>query len=160
MNREFVDLDEEIEAAAGKSIPQIFAEEGEAAFRQMETQAALQAGKRPGLVIAAGGGAILKRENVRALLQNGVICLVRRPVEKLATQGRPLSAGLEALRKMEAERGALYAACADYAVDSQPDKAMTAKAIVEGFYEAVGAERAEPEHAGDSGKASVRNPDL
>ena len=142
MNREFVDLDEEIEAAAGKPIPQIFAEEGEAAFRQMETQAALQAGKRPGLVIAAGGGAILKRENVRALLQNGVICLVRRPVEKLATQGRPLSAGLEALRKMEAERGALYAACADFQIDNIGAVEDAASRIMEGFYEALDPQRA------------------
>ena len=159
LGRQFVDLDAVIVERFGP-IPKIFEDQGEAGFRNIESEIVKEFGKESGLVIATGGGAVLRPENVRALKQNGVLCWVRRPVEQLATKGRPLSADAEKLRAMEETRTPLYAACADYAVDSQPDKAMTAKAIVEGFEEAGGGERAEPEHAGDSGKASVRNPDL
>ena len=159
LGKRFVDLDAVIVERFGP-IPRIFAEKGEAGFREIESEIVREFGKESGLVIATGGGAVLRPENVRALRQNGVLCWLRRPVEQLATAGRPLSASPERLRAMEEIRTPLYAACADYAVDSRPDKAMTAKTIVEGFYEAAGAERAEPEHAGHPGKASVRNPDL
>lgn len=59
----FVDLDEAIEADAGRSIGEIFAAEGEAAFREMERRAVGEAVKAPGRVIAAGGGAFLDEEN-------------------------------------------------------------------------------------------------
>ena len=110
----------------------------------------------------------MQKEELLRLLQDPDVCreifLIMKNggkpnVQAAAPKAAP-SADAEKLRAMEEIRTPLYAACADYAVDSQPDKAMTAKAIVEGFYEAVGAERAEPEHAGDSGKASVRNGNL
>lgn len=142
MGRQFVDLDAEIERTAGQSIPQIFAQRGEAAFRQMEAEAAADAGKRSGLVIAPGGGAVLRRGNVRAFKQNGVICHVRRPVERLAMGGRPLSTGLDALRKMEEARNPLYAACADFSIDNDGAVNEAAEKILEGFYEALDPQRA------------------
>ena len=159
LNRPFVDLDAEIVKRHGP-IPRIFEEQGEAGFRVLESEIVREYGKESGLVIATGGGAVLREENIRALRQNGVICWLRRPIEKLATQGRPLSVNQEKLREMEKTRLPLYRACADYSVDSQEQRTLTAQKIVEGFYEAAGAERAEPEHAGHSGEASVRNPDL
>ena len=147
LGRTFVDLDAEIVKRFGP-IPNIFAEQGEAGFRKLESEIVKEFGKESGLVIATGGGAILRSENVEALRQNGALCWLRRPVEQLATAGRPLSTNLEKLKAMEQTRTPLYRACADYVIDVQPDRARTANAIVEGFYEAAGAERAEPEHAG------------
>ncbi len=159
LGRTFVDLDAEIVKRFGP-IPMIFETQGEAGFRKLESEIVKEFGKESGLVIATGGGAILRPENVEALRQNGALCWLRRPVEQLAIAGRPLSVNLEKLKAMEQTRTPLYRACADYVIDVQPDRATTANAIVEGFYEAAGAERAEPEHAGHPGKTSVRNADL
>ncbi len=159
LSRPFVDLDEEIVKRFGP-IPGIFEEKGEAGFREIESSVIREFGKESGLVIATGGGAVLRPENVRALRQNGVLAWLRKPVETLATQGRPLSANLEKLKAMEQTRLPLYRACADFSVSALMSKARTAQCIVEGFYEAAGVERAKPEHAGHPGKASVRNADL
>ncbi len=159
MGKGFVDLDAEIVKRYGP-IPEIFASQGEQGFRAIESEVVKEFGKESGLVIATGGGAILRPENVRALRQNGKIIWLRRAVEQLSTKGRPLSVNLDRLREMEEIRLPLYRACADAAVDVLDDPVLTTQKILEGFDEAVGAERAEPEHAGHSGKASVRNADL
>ena len=95
LGRTFVDLDDAIVKADGRSIPDIFAAEGEDGFRAKV--------KRP--------------ENLRALHQNGVVLFIDRPVEALAVGGsRPLSSSMEALRTMEAQRRPLYRAAADAVV--------------------------------------------
>lgn len=159
LGRTFVDLDLEIEKRHGP-IPDIFKQYGEAKFREWETEAVLDFGKESGLVLSTGGGAVLRAENVRALRQNGVIAWVRRPVDALSMEGRPLSRDLEALKKMEAERAPLYAACADFALDNQDAPEEGALKLTEGFYEAADRERPEPEHAGHPGEASVRRADV
>ena len=137
MGRKFVDLDGEIIRRFGP-IPEIFAQKGEAAFRDMESEITAEFGKESGLVIATGGGAVLRESNVLSLRQNGVVAWLRRPAEGLATAGRPLSTGLERLREMERERLPLYRACADFAVDIQENKEATCQRIMEGFNEAIG----------------------
>ena len=141
LNRRFVDLDEEIEKRYGP-IPALFEQRGEKGFRALEEEITAEFGKESGLVIATGGGAVLRKSNVRALRQNGVIAWLKRPVEQLATGGRPLSSSLDALRAMEKKRAPLYQSCADFAVDTRQAKGPTAQQIVEGFYEAACAERA------------------
>jgi shikimate kinase len=94
----FVDTDALVEAAAGRSIPAIFAGEGEAGFRARERDAVAQACRRPATVIAVGGGALLDPENRRVLLAAGpVVCLRAAPREILrrvgGTQDRPLLRG-------------------------------------------------------------------
>lgn len=109
----FVDLDEEIIRDAGISIPEIFEKEGEEGFRRRESAAAQRFGKEKGLVIATGGGTVLKEENVDALRQNGILIYVKRNANTLATKGRPLSKDLETLKKMEKERLPYYRTAAD-----------------------------------------------
>lgn len=118
LNKTYVDLDEWIEQHAGMPIPDIFAREGEAAFRRYEADALAEVSKRGGQVIACGGGVVKTPGNTRMLRQNGPVLWVRRPVEFLAMGGRPLSTGREALRKMEAEREPAYRAAADGVVDN------------------------------------------
>jgi shikimate kinase len=80
----FVDTDDLIEARHGRSIPQIFAESGEAAFRQMERDMAQALAEQEDLVIATGGRLMLDPVNVAALGQNGrIFCLVATPEEIL-----------------------------------------------------------------------------
>lgn len=137
LGKKFVDLDAEIARQAGP-IPEIFARQGEAAFRQLESEAAARFGKESGLVIATGGGAILREENVRALSQNGVLAWVKRPVEQLSTAGRPLSTGPEALRRMEQARMPLYRTAANFEVENEDTVKQALSRLTEGFYEAAG----------------------
>ena len=157
--RRFIDLDAEIEKRWGP-IPEIFKNRGEAAFRDMEREMAKEFGKESGCVIAAGGGAVLRKENVRALRQNAAVAWVRRPTEQLSMEGRPLSTGPEALRRMEETRAPLYRACADYEVFNNGTPEEATNRLLEGFDEAANPERTEPEHAGHPGKTPVRHADL
>ena len=70
---EYVDLDAEIEKRAGRTISEIFEEEGEAAFRVMETEAIRDLEGRSGIVVATGGGAVVRDENRRMLRDSGLI---------------------------------------------------------------------------------------
>ena len=112
LGKRFVDLDAEIERRTGHNIPDIFAQEGEAAFRRYEAEVLAKVAKGNSQVIACGGGVIKNPANTRALRQNGPVLWVRRPLERLATGGRPLSKGGAALKQLEAERTPLYEAAA------------------------------------------------
>jgi shikimate kinase/3-dehydroquinate synthase len=84
LGREFIDTDELIQVRHGRSIPEIFLELGEAAFRQMETDLVQELAEREGLVISTGGRLMLDPANVSALNRNGrVFCLVATPEEIL-----------------------------------------------------------------------------
>lgn len=89
--RKFADADEEIVRLAGKSIPEIFAQDGEEVFRDWETKALAELGKQSGLIIATGGGCVTKERNYSLLHQNGEIFWIRRKIDDLPTDGRPLS---------------------------------------------------------------------
>ena len=117
LGRTFVDLDDAIVKADGRSIPDIFAAEGEDGFRAKETEQTARFGKENRQLLSCGGGVVKRPENLRALRQNGVVLFIDRPVEALAVGGsRPLSSSMEALRTMEAQRRPLYRAAADAVV--------------------------------------------
>ena len=117
LGRTFVDLDDAIVKADGRSIPDIFAAEGEDGFRAKETEQTARFGKENRQLLSCGGGVVKRPENLRALHQNGVVLFIDRPVEALAVGGsRPLSSSMAALRTMEAQRRPLYRAAADAVV--------------------------------------------
>ena len=118
LDKKFVDLDAEIERRTGHNIPDIFAQEGEAAFRRYETDVLAEVAKGNSQVIACGGGVIKSPANTRALRQNGPVLWVRRPLEALATGGRPLSKGGAALKQLEAERTPLYEAASTVVLEN------------------------------------------
>lgn len=89
--RVFVDADAEIVKAAGRSIPEIFAEDGEPGFRSLETKVLEQICKQSGTVIATGGGAVTVPENYNILRQNSTVIFLNRDLAVLPTEGRPLS---------------------------------------------------------------------
>lgn len=131
LGKSFIDTDEEVEKAYGKSIPDIFATEGEAAFRKLESEAVLRAASLNGAVIATGGGAVLSRDNREALKRNGKIVYLKRDLTELESAGRPLSLSL-GIEKLYAERAPIYSAFADFSVDNEGIEA-TAKKIAEAF---------------------------
>ena len=134
MGREFVDTDTEVVRLAKKPIADIFAQRGEAYFRQLESQVIAQLSQRTGLVIATGGGAILREENVRHLRQNGRIYFLDRPLEDIRpTDDRPLARDAEALEKRHAERYPRYTVTADCRIPVEGNAESVAWAIGEEF---------------------------
>ncbi len=80
LEREFVDMDSTIELRAGKSIPRIFKEDGEPAFRAMERRLVTELAGRQNLVVSAGGGVVLNPDNIKDFGASGVlICLTSYP---------------------------------------------------------------------------------
>lgn len=95
--RPLFDTDDMVMELAGMSIEEIFATQGETAFREWERQAVAQAAANCGAIIATGGGTVLKEENCRVLSQNGRFYFIERSLDKLPPAGRPLSINLPAL---------------------------------------------------------------
>ena len=130
MGRPFADIDEKIEAIAGKSIEAIFAEDGEDAFRRLETCALAEEAKKSGMVIATGGGVVTRPENRELLRQNSLIVYLKRDLSALAAEGRPLSqrTGIQALA---AQRLPLYEMWGDVAVEAENTPERTAARILD-----------------------------
>lgn len=137
LQREFVDCDAEIVRRAGKSIPEIFAQDGEGAFRALESGVLADVCRGHGLVISTGGGAVLRAENRDAMRQNGRVCLIRRALALLPRDGRPLSASEDAVARLWEARRAAYETAADFPVENVGTVEEAAEKIREGFYEAA-----------------------
>lgn len=129
LNRRFVDADAAIEEQAGMSIPDIFAQHGEAEFRSLETQVLAQLGKQSGLIIATGGGCVTRDENYDLLHQNGTIFCLNRDLGALPTDGRPLSQ-VGKLAEMYRIRKPLYDRFADHHIDNNADSDTAAGQIL------------------------------
>ena len=121
--RPVFDSDEKIIRDNERSIPDIFAADGEEVFRELETKALKELAKASGSIISTGGGCVTRDENFDILHQNGIIILIIRDVEELAREGRPLSAG--DLYEMVRIRKPLYRRFADIVVynDRKPEEA-------------------------------------
>jgi len=117
-----VDLDALIEQRAGRSVAEIFKERGEAAFREEERAAAIEACREERTVIAAGGGAFAQAETRRILSRDAASVFLRCDVEVLldripADGRRPLAGNRETMRRLYADREPAYR-LADRAVDA------------------------------------------
>lgn len=118
----FFDADHVIEERAGAPISWIFDVEGEEGFRDREQQVIDDLTRGEGIVLATGGGAVLRAANRAALAERGIVVLLDSPVERLVErtrkdrkrpllrQGNPR----EVLTRLAAERGPLYREIADY----------------------------------------------
>lgn len=135
MNREFLDTDDLIVQAAGMSIPEIFATYGEDYFRDLESRVIReQIADRNGLVVATGGGAVLRRENRDSLGRNGrLYFLDRAPEELIPTEDRPLASTVEAIKRRYAERYECYCAASDVRISVEGDAAWVAEQIGKDF---------------------------
>ena len=127
--KKFLDADEVLTETYGKSIPEIFAEEGEAGFRDKETAVLKELGKQSGLVIATGGGCITRKENYPLLHQNGRIFWLTRDLEELPTDGRPLSQANK-LSDLYRVRKPLYASFADFIIENNTSPDICVREIL------------------------------
>lgn len=129
LGRTMIDADTEIVSLAGKPIPEIFAQFGEEGFRDYETKVLEALGKQSGLTIATGGGCVTKDRNYPLLHQNGTIFWLKRDIEKLPTDGRPLSQATK-LEEMYRIRKPMYEKFADHVIDNNGNPADTVKQIL------------------------------
>ena len=125
------DVDAEIVKAAGRPIYEIFATDGEAAFRDLESRViAEQLALRTGVILATGGGAILRESNVNELRRNGRLYFLDRPLcDLLPTDDRPLASSVEAIRRRYEERYDRYCRVADCCIAVKGDAAWVAAEI-------------------------------
>ena len=112
--RPFLDADAVLSEREGRKIPDIFKAEGEAFFRDRESETLASLALQNGIVLATGGGAILREENVRRLRQNGrLVFLDRSPEQLIPTADRPTASDREAMLARYRERYALYLQASD-----------------------------------------------
>lgn len=130
--RPLVDLDGEIVRRAGRSIPDIFRDEGEEAFRALEAQVLADVCAKDGQVIATGGGSVLREDNRAALRRTGRVYFLRRELVLLPRDGRPLSQAGN-LAEMYRARRPLYQAAADVVIDNSVALEQTAQLIWRDF---------------------------
>ena len=136
LGKRFIDLDDEVVKADGRTIPEIFAAEGEDSFRRKETEQTARFAKEGRQLLSCGGGVIKRPENIRLLHQNGVILFLDRPLEALTVGGgRPLSSSTDALRAMYTERRPLYLAAADAVVPNHTTVTDAVNAAMEALDE-------------------------
>ena len=135
--REAVDVDQRIVARAGCSIPEIFARDGEAAFRALEREETAEAGKLSGKIILTGGGVIMDQRNYGPLHQNGRIYHLIRDLDILPTDGRPVSQSTD-LHALWERRAPFYARFRDVAIENSGTVEETAAAIWRDFCENSG----------------------
>jgi shikimate kinase len=136
LGKEFIEMDALIEKKAGRSIPEIFRQDGEAGFRELEIEVTKSLADRKNAVIACGGGVVLNAINIDRLRQEGVIvCLTASPSAILkrtsADEGeRPLLAVADRLRRIKdmlKYRRPFYARAADITVNTsrlKPDEVV------------------------------------
>lgn len=138
LGRTLADTDQLIEDREGRSIPAIFAENGEEYFRDLELIVSKELSEREDLIVSCGGGLPLRAEAIAALKKNGIaFWLDRDPGETydgLDTAGRPLAqGGREDFVKRYQDRAPVYRAAADYLV-LNPESADYAARLVASIY--------------------------
>lgn len=126
LDKSFYDTDHEIEKRTGVNIPLIFEVEGEAGFRKRETQVIEELSQMQNIILATGGGAVLKAENRSNLKKNGTVIYLRANVHELwlrtkNDKNRPLLQNDDPREKLEQlfkERDPLYREVASIVLDT------------------------------------------
>ncbi len=133
LGREFIDTDEIISKENG-DITDIFAKMGESGFRDIETDVVKRVSALQGKVIATGGGAVLRQENIDFLKLNSKIYFIDRPLDKIIpTDDRPLSKDRESLEKRYNERYEIYCKVSDKLINSKISAEETVNDILKDF---------------------------
>jgi len=132
------DMDSEIEKRESRTISEIFATDGEAYFRNKETELMAELSKMDNIIISTGGGIVKNKTNIDIAKKSGKVVFINRSVEDIANDveiaHRPLLAnGPESLYKLYEERISLYTDYADIEVKNDTDADMVAKSVIEAF---------------------------
>ncbi|MDL2287489.1 AAA family ATPase [Eubacteriales bacterium OttesenSCG-928-G02] len=130
--RKWLDSDVLIALHMEKSIADIFKQYGENKFREIESNVIADISKNQSTLISLGGGAVLDKENMTAIKQNGIIIYIKRDIEKLTALDRPLiKNNPENLKLLYEARKPLYEKYADFTIDGNGTSENTANLILE-----------------------------
>ena len=129
LDRPFFDADVEFKRMHGITPADAITDLGEPKFRDMEAFVLAELGKLSGYVIATGGGAVTREENYPSLHQNGTIVYLKRDIDKLSTDGRPLSQS-RSLAELFAKRKEAYKRFADTTVENDRSPEETADNVI------------------------------
>ena len=131
LDKVFVDTDAWVENDVGLSISEIFSKNGEEFFRNAESRAVEELSRSGGLVIATGGGAVLRECNCILLRQNAFVVFLQRELHELAISDRPLSVDLSRLTDMAAVRTPLYEQLCDASVENSGSVDEVVQAVID-----------------------------
>lgn len=136
LNKPFIDLDDVVVEKAQMSIPEIFAQSGEAGFRKLESMVAYELSKKNNVIIATGGGTIKNKINMDYLRLNGIVIFIDRDIDKLISSdpNRPLSSSKEALATMHKERYPLYQKYSNIVVLNNEEIGSTVDEIIAAYH--------------------------
>ena len=129
----FFDSDDEITKKTGKTPAQIIIESGETAFRDIESEVVKELSIKSGAVISLGGGAVLRSENVVNLKRNGTIVYIKRDLELLTANNRPISQK-DGIKSLYEKRKGVYEKVGDIIVENDTTVDNCAKKVVK-YYE-------------------------
>lgn len=116
INYPFVDVDRYLEEKENRIISDIFSNEGEEYFRELETKYLKELSEKEGIIISTGGGAVKNKENIDILKENGIIVFLNRIIDDISRENhrnRPLLQNPDNIRKLYDERIKLYRRYAD-----------------------------------------------
>lgn len=142
LGRELVDTDAVIQERTGRTIPEIFASQGEAAFRKLESEAVRNLSERRRLVIATGGGIVLRDENTVILRRGGLVVWLNRPADHIFDTedlgDRPLAqGGKEAFLRTFAGREEKYRRAAHLEVTDFTTPEITVETILRQWKQSI-----------------------
>lgn len=131
ISENYIDTDLLIEEKENRKIADIFKDNGEKYFRELETKTIKEVSALQGKIISTGGGVVLNKENIDSLRQNSKIIYIKRDLEKICTtSSRPLSSNFSDLKKRYEERKELYEQYSDYVVENNKTLNECVKEIV------------------------------
>ena len=129
----FLDADKYLEEKENKIISDIFSNEGEEHFRELETKYLKELSEKEGIIISTGGGAVKKKENIDILKRNGIVIFLNRAIIDISRENhenRPLLQNIENVQKLYDERINLYKKYADIVINNNDDMDVIVDRIV------------------------------
>ena len=139
LNKQMIDIDQNIENIIGMPISSFLNKDNEQQFRAIETSVVEEVSKLNNIVVSTGGGVIKNEYNITCLKRNGIIIFIDRPLDLLqATSTRPLSSNKNDLEKLYNERYDLYLKYSDYVVKNNEGIEKVINKILEVYNENIG----------------------
>ena len=130
---EYFDADHHLEKQENRKISDIFAEDGEDYFRNLETKYLGELAQKENIIISTGGGAVKRKENIDLVKKNGIVIFLNRKIEDIAKENhknRPLLQDINNLQKLYCERIDLYNKYADIVVENDDTLENVVKKII------------------------------